>query len=271
MPSSGAIDLATVIEASQAISSEIALDKLLAKLMKIAIENAGAQTGFLLLPDRSDLATETTRWAIEAEGRVSAGDAIVIQSIAIDAADPTVSQRLSTAIVNYVARTQANVILNDAAREGQFTTDPYAIATQPKSLLCMPLIVGRASLLEPRGQLSAILYLENNLTTNAFTTDRVEVLKILSAQAAISIENSRFYERLENYGRTLEQKVAARSQELSQTLENPKYRRLTFALLGVAFPTAVKLPGLRIWCDRRRSKIGNFRTIFDRDWIDRYA
>jgi hypothetical protein len=103
------------------------------------------------------------------------------------------------------------LILNDATHEGRFIRDPYIVATQPKSILCTPLV--------NQGKLSGVLYLENNLVTGAFTSGHIEVLKILSAQAAISIENSRFYEQLQNYSRTLEQKVSERTQELSQTLE----------------------------------------------------
>jgi PAS domain S-box-containing protein len=84
-----------------------------------------------------------------------------------------------------VARTKEAVVLDDATREGRFTTDPYVIANQPKSILCTPLI--------NQGQLLGLLYLENNLTAAAFTPDRLEVLQLLSAQAAVSIENARLY------------------------------------------------------------------------------
>ncbi|NEO65196.1 MAG: GAF domain-containing protein, partial [Moorea sp. SIO4G2] len=110
-----------------------------------------------------------------------------------------------------VARTQENLVLSDAANQGQFTRDPYIVATQPKSIICSPLL--------NQGKLSGILYLENNLTTDAFTSDRIEVLRMLSAQAAISIENARLYGQLEDYNRNLELKVEERTQELSQTLE----------------------------------------------------
>lgn len=199
------LDLATVMKASQAISGEIVLEKLIGKLMQIAIENAGAQKGFLILEKEGN-------WVIEAEGTVDSSDVPILQSIQIDFVDA--NRRIPlvcAAIINYVARTQENVVLNDAACEGEFTRDPYIIATQPKSILCTPLLY--------QGKVSGILYLENNLTTGAFTPDRVEVLKILSAQAAISIENSRLYEQLEDYNRTLEQKVKARTQELQEKNE----------------------------------------------------
>ncbi|TVP61667.1 MAG: GAF domain-containing protein [Nodularia sp. (in: Bacteria)] len=192
------LDLTTVIKASQVLAGEIILSKLLAKLMKIMIENAGAQQGFLLLPDDDN-------WVMEAIASVDSDGMAILQSLPVDTLDPsTQTPLLSTAIINYVAHTQENIVLNHAAHEGQFTQDPYIVATQPKSILCIPLI--------HQGKLSGILYLENNLTTEAFTADRVQVLNILSSQAAISIENSRLYA-------TLEEKVEERTQELSQTLE----------------------------------------------------
>jgi len=204
-----ALDLATVIKASQTLTSEIALDKLLAKLMKIAIENAGAQKGFLILQSQAEPGNEEGKWVIEAEGTVGKDDVTTLRSLPIDSIDPSTQLPLVCAsIINYVVHTQENIVLNDATREGQFTRNPYIVATQPKSILCTPLL--------NQGKLSGILYLENNLTTNAFTRERVETLKILSAQAAISIENSRLYEQLEEYSRTLEQKVEARTQELQE-------------------------------------------------------
>ena len=197
-----ALDLSTVIKASQTLTSEIVLGKLLSKLMKIAIENAGAQKGFLIIHNND-------KWVIEAEGVVGKDEVNVMRSIPIEAVDSATGVPLvSTAIINFVAHTQENVVLNDATHEGQYTRDPYIVATQPKSILCVPLL--------NQGKLSGILYLENNLTTGAFTPQRVETLSILSAQAAISLENSRLYKQLEEYNRTLEFKVEERTQQLQE-------------------------------------------------------
>ncbi|NEQ10595.1 MAG: GAF domain-containing protein, partial [Moorea sp. SIO4E2] len=202
---SGVLDINSILKASQTISGEIIPDKLLEKLMKILIENAGAQQGFLILDKDGN-------WVIEAEGTVDYDQVTTLQSLPVDSVDAA-SQTpvLSVSIINYVARTQENLVLSDAANQGQFTRDPYIVATQPKSIICTPLL--------NQGKLSGILYLENNLTTEAFTSDRIEVLRMLSAQAAISIENARLYGQLEDYNRNLELKVEERTQELSQTLE----------------------------------------------------
>jgi predicted ATPase/class 3 adenylate cyclase/GAF domain-containing protein/tRNA A-37 threonylcarbamoyl transferase component Bud32 len=176
------LDLASVIKASQAISGEIVLDKLLAKLMKILIENAGAQKGFLILASQGQL-------LIEAEGEVDRDRIQVLQSIPLELIgtyDP--KPLLSSAIINYVARTQESVVLNEASGEGQFTNDLYIKEHKPQSILCTPLI--------NQGKLISIVYLENNLTRGAFTPDRIEVLKLLSSQAAIAIENAKLYSEL---------------------------------------------------------------------------
>ncbi len=167
------LDIATVMKASQAISGQIMLDKLLSSLMKILIENAGAQKGYLILESQGKL-------MIEAEGSIDSERVSVLPSLPLENC-----QILSEAIVNYVARTKESVVLNEATREEQFINTRYIQENQPKSILCVPLI--------NQGKLISIVYLENNLTTGAFTPERVEVLKLLSGQAAISIENAKLY------------------------------------------------------------------------------
>jgi len=194
------LDLATVIKASQAISGEIVLDKLLSSLMKILIENAGAEVGYLILESHG-------QFVIEASGKVDCDQVTVLQSIPID-------NYLPNSIINYVINTQETVVKNDAAHLGRFTNDHYIKKHQTKSILCVPLI--------NQGRIISIVYLENNLTTGAFTPDRLEVLKILSSQAAISIKNARLYADLAEYNCTLEAKVEERTQELSKTLDHLK-------------------------------------------------
>lgn len=181
------LDLATVVKASQAIASEIVLDKLLAKLMNLAIENAGAQKGYLILSTNGEM-------KIEAEGNVDT-EVRVQQSEIVDN-----MQNFPVTIVNFVARTQSNLVLSEATSEGIFVADPYIVQNQPKSILCTPII--------NQGKLIGIFYLENNLAIGAFTPERLEIVKILSAQAAISIENALLY-------RTLEQKVEERTAQLA--------------------------------------------------------
>ncbi len=174
----GPLDLTSVIKGSQILSGEIMLPSLLSKMMSLVIENAGAQKGYLLLKEGKD-------WSIEATGSANDDDVSVIQAIPLEIAAYGRRPIVPPAIINYVLRSQENVVLNDVTNEGQYTQDPYIIAAQPKSILCMPLIT--------QGKLIGILYLENNLITGAFTPNRLEILKLLSGQAAISIENARYF------------------------------------------------------------------------------
>jgi predicted ATPase/serine phosphatase RsbU (regulator of sigma subunit)/tRNA A-37 threonylcarbamoyl transferase component Bud32 len=182
------LDLSSIMKAAQTLSEEIVLSRLLKKMMLLVIENAGAEIGFLLLP-------QNKQWFIEASGQIDNDDVKVLQSLSLE------NQPIARTIIHYVKRTQEHVVLNHATRNAQFTHDPHITTQRPKSILCLPLV--------NQGQLTGLLYLENNLTTGAFTQERLDVLKILSSQLAISIENALLY-------RTLEQKVEQRTAELAQ-------------------------------------------------------
>jgi len=198
------LDLNTIMKSSQTISGEIRFDKLLEKMMRIVIENAGAQKGILLLE-------KDGQWFIEGEGRIDQQKVTSMQSIPLDAIkagdDPSLSLLLPATIVQYVIHTQEPLILNTAFHENQFSADPYIVKNRPKSILCVPII--------HQTRLIGVGYLENNLTEGAFTPDRLEVLRLLSSQIAISIQNARLYANLEEL-------VEERTHELSQTLEDLK-------------------------------------------------
>lgn len=189
---SSLLDFASVLKASQAIAGEIELARLLKRLMTVIIENAGAQRGVLILPKNG-------QWVIEAEGAIDKEEVTVLQSIAVEK-EGQGEILVPIALINYIIRAQENVVLHDAFNEGNFTKEPYVIQNQTKSVLGVPLL--------NQGKLIGLLYLENNLTTEAFTSNRLEVLRALSAQVAVSLENALLY-------RTLEQKVEERTAQLA--------------------------------------------------------
>jgi predicted ATPase/serine phosphatase RsbU (regulator of sigma subunit)/tRNA A-37 threonylcarbamoyl transferase component Bud32 len=215
-PPSGSLDWNTMMKASRIIAGEIMLNKLLEKMMTIVIESAGAQKGFLVLETDG-------KWYVQAEASVDKEDVTVMQRIPLEKCGT-----VAVSIVNFVARAKKSIVLSDATNKGEFTYDPYIIKNKPKSVLSFPLV--------HKSQLSGILYLENNLTTDAFTPDRLEVLTFLSSQVAISIENARLYLQLEKYSRTLEQKVDERTVELkdknAQIISSIRYaKRIQQAIL----------------------------------------
>jgi PAS domain S-box-containing protein len=167
------LDVTTVVKASQAVSSEIELPRLIETLMKIALQNAGADRGLLILARHND-------FRIEAEGQ-SSGDKFAVAMRQAPISGPDCPE----ALLRYVIRTQKTLILDDASRPDQLCDADYVNRRHPRSILCLPLM--------KQAKLAGLLYFENSLATHAFTPDRVAVLEMLAAQAAISLENTLLY------------------------------------------------------------------------------
>jgi PAS domain S-box-containing protein len=167
------LDVGTVVKASQAVSGEIELGKLIETLMRIAVEHAGAERGLLIL-FRSD------EPRIEAEATTGRGKVEVAQRQAA-----VTQSELPESVLHYVIRTRESVILDDAAASTLFSADAYVQQRRPRSVLCLPLV--------KQAKLVGALYLENNLTPRAFTSGRIAVLELLASQAAISLEIAALY------------------------------------------------------------------------------
>lgn len=168
------IDFDTIMSSLKMISTEIVQDELLKKLMKIVLENAGARRVLFL-------SITGNRIYLEAEYGMEASEARIFNSLPADG-----RMDLFHPVLNYVKRTRTHLVLDDACRTGDFIGNAYVLAHQSRSVLCLPVI--RHS--EP----VALLYLENNIASSVFTPERIEVLKLLASQAAISLENARLYE-----------------------------------------------------------------------------
>ena len=170
-------DLLAVLKASQAISREIVLSRLLSTLVRTVIQQAGAQRGFLLLAWSDEL-------RIEAEARSDpSGIEVLLERRALSAS------ALPASIIEQVRTSGERVILDDAARPNPFSADPYIEAHRPRSLLCLPIL--------RQTELVGALYLENNLLAGAFTQESLTVASLLASQAAISLQNAMLFADLE--------------------------------------------------------------------------
>jgi len=203
------VDLRSILKASQAITGEIVLDRLLGLLMTIAMENAGAERGFLILEQKG-------AWFIEAA--VETGESKPRARQAIPIAE---SNLLSEGVVLYVARTQQTVVLGDATREGRFSQDAYIQDRQVKSLLCTPLV--------NQAKTSAILYLENNLAADVFAPDRVALLEMLASQMAVAIDNAGLYRHLGDLLVARDRALSSAEAQIQSLFENTN--------LGIALTT----------------------------------
>jgi PAS domain S-box-containing protein len=176
-PPVGQFDVETVVKASQAISSEMLLPDLIEKLLRVAVENAGAERGLLILLQGGE------PW-IEAEATTGKGGVeVVVRQAQINPSD------LPQSALHYVIRAQESVLLDDALADDVYAKDEYVRQKRSRSVLCLPIV--------KQAKLVGVLYLENNLTPCVFTPDRFTVLQLLASQAAISLENAALYSDLQ--------------------------------------------------------------------------
>lgn len=171
------VDLMSIMSACRAVSKEVQLPDLLRQIMKIVVENSGAQKAYILLKYENG-------WNIEAEWLQGEDEAKVLHSLPLEEAQ----ELLAASIINFCIRTGEYVVLGDAARQGNFYKDTYIQRNQTKSLLCMPIT--------NQGVLIGILYIENNLAGDVFTNNHVHVLQLLTAQFSISIKNVQLFSNL---------------------------------------------------------------------------
>jgi diguanylate cyclase (GGDEF)-like protein/PAS domain S-box-containing protein len=210
-PESPRLDTAAILKASHMLSQEIHLDQLLERLMHIVIESAGAEKGVLIQKSEAG-------FVIQAQTVLGSAQVETMQSVPVETCD-----EVAHSIVNYVARTLEPIVLSNACQDPNFSADNYILGHRIHSLLCQPIIY--------QGKLSGLLYLENNLATDVFTAERLELLKALASQAAISMENAHLYAELES--------------NLSALMESEQKFRIifnqAFQFIGVLSPEGVLL------------------------------
>ena len=208
------LDLSTVLKAAATISGNIMLPKLLRTLMSIIIENAGARQGMLLLEKEGQL-------LIEAQTHNGGEETTILQGIPVQDCG-----LLAESVVKYVRRSGQSLVIHNAVSDSRWEKDPYILQHRPQSILCLPII--------NQGKFIGLLYLENDLTTGAFTQDRIELLSLLSGQIAVSIDNALLYDQME-------QKVQDRTAELAS--EKKKSDDLLYNILPVETAEELKRNG----------------------------
>lgn len=184
------LDFKSILKSSSIIAGEIKFENLLHKMMNILIENTGAERGVLFIKTNEELYVEIE--AIVGEENNN----IIKNKILVDDCES-----IPKNLINYVERTKDHCVIPNALDDIRFNKDNYIKNNKIKSVLCSPII--------KQGDLIGIIYLENNLAENNFTEERLELIKILSAQAAISIDNAILYSNLE-------QRVVERTEQLAE-------------------------------------------------------
>jgi diguanylate cyclase (GGDEF)-like protein len=217
------VDIYSVLKAAQTVAGELVMDRMLARLIELVIETAGAECGFLLLKQNNE-------WSVVAAQQPGCTSVEVLQWCPL--AD---YPEIAASVVQYAARTKETVNLDDAAKSTLFAADSSIAARHCKSLLCLPII--------NRGELAGILYLENNLASRAFTRTHTRLLQLLTTQAISSLEISRYYAKVQNLNRSLEAEIEERKRTESKLEFLANHDALT------------SLPNRRLFYDRAKHAI----------------
>jgi signal transduction histidine kinase len=166
------LDLETAMRAAQALAGELDPTQVVARLMELVLENAGAQSGALVLV-RGE--------ALSVAARLSASGARIETGLSEPLAE---ARAVAVRVVQYAARTQEPVVVGDAPTDQRFRDDRHLQTHEVRSVLAMPLSY--------QGRLGGVLYLEH-ASPEAFSPARLSCLSVLTAQGAIALENASLY------------------------------------------------------------------------------
>ncbi|GGA26182.1 serine/threonine protein kinase [Okeania sp. KiyG1] len=205
------LDLASLMKASRNLSEEIDLDRAITNFMEVIQENAGAETVAIMLFEADTLMLKAHATKEE----------MSVISIPVET-----SNDVPLTLINQVKNTRSHLVLDNAKEDNNYSRDDYIQKHQPKSILCIPLI--------DRGQLIGILYLENNQTSGAFTSDRIEILNLLCSQAAIALQNAKLYDKEQQARNDLQQALTDLQQAQLQLVQSEKMATLGNLVAGVA-------------------------------------
>lgn len=194
--------MATVIRAAQAVAGEVVLDKVLDRLLRITIEHVGAQKCILILARESGLVIKAS--ISKEPDMVQLGLSTPLES----------SNDLAVTIVEEVAGTRESVFIWDTSGEARLASDRPLEGSQPKSILCLPMIY--------HGELIGVIYMEGAAVHQPFAPTQIEMLGLLTSQAAVGVKVALLYAALRESKDQLESEVARQTEELRWTNERLK-------------------------------------------------
>jgi signal transduction histidine kinase len=167
----GMIDLLGIVSASQVLSSETSVERLHARVVDVLSAMTGATDVHLLLWDE-----DRQGWLQSAPGGP------------VPVGSPGLEHAAPLSVLRYAQRLPEPLVVADAAGDDRFARDPYFAGTGCCALLAVPVV--------SRGLLRAVLLLENRLIRSAFTAERLDAVKLIAGQLAVSLDNAQLYAEL---------------------------------------------------------------------------
>jgi predicted ATPase/signal transduction histidine kinase len=217
------MDLLALLRASLAISKRLSLPELCQEILKLSVQDAGAEAGVLVHDDLDFIGIAAADGSIELvplEGR-ELGD---------------VARFVITPVIEAVYRSGEPILIDDANLDSRCKPAVAAGGRGAKSVLCVPLL--RAD------KACGALYLDNSLVAAAFGAQSVEVAQVICAQAVVSVENARLYGELAELNESLEARVERRTAQLAASNERLRQEAAVREAMREKLVVREKLAGL---------------------------
>ena len=193
------LELDSIIRSAEAIGAELDHEAIIRKLVGLAVQHAGAERAMLLRPG------ENAGWTPQAWADLRDDQLIVATADAHDALAPF---PLPTAVGVWRPVAEHVLVCDDALVEPGFATDPVVLQRRIRAMLCLPLLRQRVPI--------GLLYLENTLACGIFAEQRTRVLRVIAAQAAVTMDSARLYGHLEQEVRLRTRELAAKNNALQE-------------------------------------------------------
>jgi signal transduction histidine kinase len=229
----GTVDLLGILSASQALSSETSIQRLHARVAQVLSAMTGATGVHLLLwsEDRQD-------WLLPAPG--SGGGTVQVSGTGRE-------REVPMSVLRYVQRTREPVVVSDATRDNRFARDPYFADVDCCSLLALPIA--------SRGMRWAVLLLENRLIRGAFTAERLDAVKLIAGQLAVSLDNAQLYAELTTSRARIVAAADQARRRIERDLHDGAQQRLVSLGLQLRAAQAALPPGLGAQLDRSVAEV----------------
>ncbi|MDT7748772.1 MAG: hypothetical protein QOD96_2434, partial [Pseudonocardiales bacterium] len=217
--STGTLDLLGILSASQALSAQTSIERLHARVVEVLGALTGATAVHLLLwdNDRHD-------WLLP----TPPGGSTPISGTGHQ-------HELPTSVLRYAQRTGEPLVVADATSDDRFARDPYFIDLDCCSLLAVPIL--------SRGNPRAELLLENRLIRGAFTTERLDAVKLIAGQLTVSMDNARLYGELTTSRARIVTAADQTRQRIERDLHDGAQQRLISLALRLRAVQAGAPPG----------------------------
>lgn len=201
------LDLSSILESSQVLSSELKVDKLMAKMASIILESTGGTLCAIVIEDKQtdwSIACVTTNES-DGDNDLPSGVTSYPAGQSLDTVDDVVARQVTL----YTLRFRETVFVQNLYEDDRFSnvSESYLRRNpEGKAVICIPII--------HIDRLLGSIYVEG--PPNSFTERNTQVLRLLVNQISISLANALLFKEVERVSASNEAMLEMQKRALAQ-------------------------------------------------------